>query len=307
MKPRVLIIDDDEMVTGLVKEILRQEYDVESCDSSAAGAEMTGAGNFDIVLSDLKMPGLDGIGVLKRVKELSPKTAVLIMTGFASIDTAVEAIKLGAFDYIAKPFDIDYLKQKIENALGRQKLKEEVADLKDIVSIYEVSKALSSSIGLRQILKLILDISCKQLKADSGSVMLMDESKQELFVGAHVGLNEAAINNTRVKLGDKISGWVAEKKETILLTNGLKNDIRFHIKSSRSEIKSSMVTVLKSGDEVLGVLSLNSFKSVEFFNEKTLKIFSIFAHNAEIAIKEARTYDLLSGLHAEVERLAKER
>ena len=295
-KPKVLLIDDEEMITELVKEILSDTYDIESSNSSIAGAELTKSGNYNVVLSDLKMPGLDGIGVLRKVKEYSPKTDVIIMTGFATIDSAVEAIKFGAFDYITKPFEIDYLRQKIENCLDKQKLNAEVGNLKDIVSIHEVTKALSSSMGLSQMLQLILDLGCKLLSGDSGSIMLMDDSTKELSIGAHVGLNADIVKNLRVKMGEKIAGWVAENHETVLLTNGFENDKRFEGKEPRKEIKSSMVTVLKFDEKVLGVLSINSLKSVDFFDDRALKIFSIFANNAAFAIKEAKTYERMKEL-----------
>ncbi|MFH1074998.1 MAG: ATP-binding protein [Candidatus Firestonebacteria bacterium] len=296
VKPRILIIDDEEMITELVKEILSDTYDIESSNSSVQGVEKIKEGFYNIVLSDLRMPGLDGIGVLQKVKEYSPKTDVIIMTGFATIDSAVETIKFGAFDYITKPFEIDHLRQKIENSLEKQKLNAEVGNLKDIVSIYEVSKALSSSMGLTQMLQLILDIGCKLLNGDSGSIMLMDDNTQELVIGAHVGLKEALVKNLRVKLGDNIAGWVAEKQETVLLLNGLENDKRFSDQEPRKEIKSSMVTVLKNDDKVIGVISINSLKSVNFFDQRALKIFSIFANNAAFAIKEAKIYDRLKEL-----------
>ncbi|OGF50102.1 MAG: hypothetical protein A2231_10370, partial [Candidatus Firestonebacteria bacterium RIFOXYA2_FULL_40_8] len=295
-KPKVLLIDDEEMITELVKEILSDTYDIDSSNSSVAGAEKTKEGNYNVVLSDLKMPGLDGIGVLRKVKEYSPKTDVIIMTGFATIDSAVEAIKFGAFDYITKPFEVDYLRQKIENCLQKQKLNVEVGNLKEIISIHEVTKALSSSMGLTQLLQLILDMGCKLLSGDSGSIMLMNDATKELTIGAHVGLNAEIVKNLRVKLGEKIAGWVAEKHESILLTNGLENDKRFEGKEPRKEIKSSMVTVLKFDQRVLGVISINSLKSVDFFDERALKIFSIFANNAAFAINEAKNYERLKEL-----------
>jgi len=295
-KPRILLIDDEEMITELIKEILSDFYDIECVNSSILGAEKTKEGAYNVVLSDLKMPGLDGIGVLRKVKEYSPKTDVIIMTGFATIDSAVEAIKFGAFDYITKPFEIDYLRQKIDNCLKKQKLNEEVDNLKDIISIHEVSKALSSSMGLTQMLQLILDKGCKLLSGDSGSIMLLDESTKELVIGAHVGLNDEIVKDLRIKLGQKIAGWVAEKQETVLLLNGLENDKRFFDQEPRKDIKSSMVTVMKSDNKVLGVISINSLKSADYFNDRALKIFSIFANNAAFAIKEAKNFERMKEL-----------
>ncbi len=114
----ILVIDDnDTLREGVVVVCQRLRHDVQEASSGVAGMKMLDAHKFDLVLTDLKMDELDGIGVLKGVKDRSPETVVMIITAYASIETAVEAIKLGAFDYIEKPFSPDTLRIKVERAL----------------------------------------------------------------------------------------------------------------------------------------------------------------------------------------------
>jgi two-component system response regulator HydG len=126
MVATILVIDDKESVReGTAKVCERMGHKVLQANSGRAGLGLLAGAPVDLVLTDLKMEGLDGIGVLKAVKEQYPSMEVVLMTGFGTIETAVEAIKLGAFDFITKPFSPDVLRPKVDGALERRRLREE--------------------------------------------------------------------------------------------------------------------------------------------------------------------------------------
>jgi len=105
--------------------MLRQAgYQVAAADGGEAAIQMLKSESFDLVVTDLRMRKIDGLGVLKAAKEFSPRTVVLVVTAFASTETAVEAMKLGAYDYVTKPFKLDELKLTVANALERRRLQE---------------------------------------------------------------------------------------------------------------------------------------------------------------------------------------
>src|SRR5687768_8600548 len=115
----ILVIDDnDTMREGVVAVCERLGHAVKEAPSGVLGLKMIEEQSFDLVITDLKMDGIDGIGVIKGVKEKSPDTVVILITGHASIETAVAAGREGVFDYIEKPFPPDALRLKINNALG---------------------------------------------------------------------------------------------------------------------------------------------------------------------------------------------
>jgi two-component system response regulator PilR (NtrC family) len=123
---RVLVVDDEHSMRELLDITLRQEgYDVTLADGGEAAIRALDEMAFDLVVTDLRMRGVDGLAVLRAVKERAPETAVLVVTAFASTDTAVEAMKLGAYDYVTKPFKLDELTLTIAGALERQRLQEE--------------------------------------------------------------------------------------------------------------------------------------------------------------------------------------
>ncbi len=121
-KGRILVIDDESIVRMSCSRALSPEgYEVKAAQSGVEALKILEEEFFDLVLMDLKMPDIDGIEVLKKIKEKWPQTEVIIITGYQTVDTAVKSIKLGAFDYIEKPFTPDALVAAVGNAMASRK------------------------------------------------------------------------------------------------------------------------------------------------------------------------------------------
>ena len=128
---RILVVDDETSMRQLLEITLRKEgYRVTMAESGQKAVEAFSKAAYDLVISDIKMPDMSGVDVLRAVKQSAPETPVIMITAYSSAETAVEALRLGAYDYIAKPFKIDELKVTIKNALEKQQLAEEVVGLK---------------------------------------------------------------------------------------------------------------------------------------------------------------------------------
>ncbi len=128
---RVLVVDDERSMRDLLAIMLRQEgHEVATVDGGAPAIETLKREAFDLVITDLRMREVDGLAVLRAAKEHSPETVVVVITAFASTETAVEAMKLGAYDYITKPFKMDEIKLILANALERKRLQDENQALK---------------------------------------------------------------------------------------------------------------------------------------------------------------------------------
>ena len=132
---KILVIDDEKSIRNTLKDILEYEkYEVDLAEDGNKGIEKVRGAEYDIVLCDIKMPGLDGIEVLERLTILAPDTPVVMISGHDDIDTAVESIKKGAFDYIEKPLDLNRLLITIRNAMDKSSLVSETKILKKKVS-----------------------------------------------------------------------------------------------------------------------------------------------------------------------------
>jgi len=127
--PRLLIVDDEEIMREFLKEVLGDEgYVIDlACSGTEAVRKMTD-GKYDIIVTDIVMPELDGLGVVAAAKQLPYEVAVIVMTGYASMETAVESMKLGASDYITKPFNIDQIRIIVSNTLEARALRKRAAE-----------------------------------------------------------------------------------------------------------------------------------------------------------------------------------
>ena len=131
----ILIADDEEIMRDSLGSILgRVGHAVTVARDGRVALKKLAERSFDVVISDLRMPNLDGIELLKSVRESSPDTPVIVITAHGTVETAVEAMKLGAFDFITKPFGADEIETRVERALSHRKLRREAACLREIVS-----------------------------------------------------------------------------------------------------------------------------------------------------------------------------
>jgi DNA-binding NtrC family response regulator len=129
---RILVVDDELFVRELLLEFLSsQGYEVSLADSGEKAVKLTQIQPADVMLVDLKMPGIDGIETLKKIREIAPDTMVIIMTGYPTIESSVEALRSGACDYVIKPFKLNDLKSSVENALQEYKLRGDITQLKE--------------------------------------------------------------------------------------------------------------------------------------------------------------------------------
>ncbi len=121
-QPRILVVDDEaDMRLLLAREISDRNHEVVTAADSAEAMEEMGQGDFDVVLTDLKMPGMDGMALTEWIKRTRPDTDVIVMTGYASLETANRAIRLGAFDYLQKPFrEIYMVTSSIDRAIHKR-------------------------------------------------------------------------------------------------------------------------------------------------------------------------------------------
>jgi len=170
---RILVVDDDLGMRDLLEIMLTQEGHEVACSGAPEKAlQRFRKDRFDLVITDLKMPKMDGIEFLRQVKELSPETQVILITAFASGDTALSAMKEGAYDYIEKDFDIDDLKRIVQEALGKRGVnKEEVQFIKDPAGYISFEGMIGKS---REMLKIYATI--KKVAETSANVLILGES-----------------------------------------------------------------------------------------------------------------------------------
>src|SRR5690554_6686882 len=151
----LLIVDDEISVRdSLYNWFIEDGFRVDCAENAKEALSMLESGNYNIILADIKMPGMDGMEMHRRIRALNPEAIVIIMTAFASVETAVQALKDGAFDYITKPFDPDDLSHLIRNAAKQVEMKAENEALKHrIVSLENIEDIVGTSPAMMKVLK----------------------------------------------------------------------------------------------------------------------------------------------------------
>jgi len=166
---RILIVDDEFSVRHSLTAWFEDEgYTVDVASSGKEALAKLAESKWDIFFLDLKMPGMSGLELQKKIREIQPDCTIVIITAFASVESAVEAMQNGAYDYLSKPFDPDYLALMVRNIIERKKLKEETASLKKTIDgVYTSKEIIGESEGIK---KMMEDI---RVVADAGSTVLI--------------------------------------------------------------------------------------------------------------------------------------
>jgi DNA-binding NtrC family response regulator len=195
---RILVADDhDALRRGLALALSAAGHEVEEASNGNAALERLHESYFDVVVSDLKMGGSDGLDVLRTTKALHPTVSVILMTAFGTVNTAVEAMKIGAFDYVQKPFEIEEMEVKIEKALELKRLRHELDYLRnEQQETYDFEKIVGNSEALQRVLGVV-----KKVAKSNSTVLIHGETGtgKELIAGAiHHNSLRAARNFVKV-------------------------------------------------------------------------------------------------------------
>lgn len=172
-KRSILVIEDEKNMREILKMLLEGEgYEVSVAKDGSEGLDLLNKDIFDLLITDIRMPKADGFQILKKTQEVSPDTLVIMITAFGTTESAVEAMKLGAYDYIHKPFKIDEIRLVVKNALEKLELRGEVSILREkIKATYELGNMFYKSARMQELLKILPKIA----QSDS-NVLITGES-----------------------------------------------------------------------------------------------------------------------------------
>jgi DNA-binding NtrC family response regulator len=186
--PSILVIDDKESMRQMLAKTLESEgFEVDTARDGERGLDKAKEKRFDLILTDLKLPKMDGLEVLSSIKDLDPEVAVIVMTAYGTIETAVQAIKQGAFDFLTKPFDVDHLQVLIQRALeNRRLLAENVLLREELAHNLGFTEIIGKSEKMKEVTRLV-----KKVASSDTTVLLLGESGtgKELFARAIHGLS----------------------------------------------------------------------------------------------------------------------
>src|SRR5438105_14488637 len=156
--PRVLVVDDEKVIREILSDFLTMEgYVVRTVEDGQSALRELQRRSYNLVISDLKMPNMGGLELLEQISENNLNVLTVIMTGFGTVETAIEAMKKGAYDYILKPFKVEEVVHVVQRGLEKQRLMHENIQLKESINLYRVSEAINSSLSFEEKTAVILE------------------------------------------------------------------------------------------------------------------------------------------------------
>jgi response regulator RpfG family c-di-GMP phosphodiesterase len=324
-RPRVLIVDDEKFIRDILADFLGMEgYIVRTAEDGAAALEELCNAHYDLIISDLKMPRMGGIELLDAIGTAAPNALTVIMTGFGTVETAIDAMKRGAYDYILKPFKVEEVIRVVQRGIEKQRLSAENLRLREAVSLYAVSEAIAASLSLEEVLATIGDTALHELHGDLVSTWLDDGEggyfeRQRLFREAGAappvsqrGLERPAHDGERITFAGPDCGVLAPQAFidhyaafSALLEHGTKG-ARFFALAPKATVVSLVSVPLRMKTRLLGWIGVASFTRQKRFNEGHRKLLSIVGSRAAAAIENARLYeDLRATFQQTIQGLAR--
>jgi signal transduction histidine kinase/DNA-binding response OmpR family regulator len=317
---KILVVDDrDDSLQFLTQYILEPNgYKYDTAKDGATGLELAIEGRPDLIIMDLKMPKMTGLEVLATLRERSIEIPVILMTFHGSEETAVQAFRLGARDYIIKPYEIEEMVQAIDRALTEVRLRAERDQLtkglvkvnrqlerrvKELHILYNVSKSVTALLDLGELLNRIVEAALYVTGAEEGSLLLIDRNSGDLYMRAARGLGEKFARGFRVKVQDTIAGQVVRTGEPYWTST---QDQSVKVKTNYL-VKSLAYIPLKVGGKVIGVLLVDNKVSNTPFTENDMYLLSALADYAAVAIDKARLYGAVKSFNKELEQRVQER
>ncbi len=305
-RQQILIVDDDRVIGETLKLVLSEDgYDVVTANTGNLAVEQINKQSFNVVVLDLVLPDIGGIELLRMFSRRLPEICFIISTGFASLASAIEALKAGAYDYIIKPFDVDHVKLVIKRGIERQKLAFENIELVEhlqkernkLAIILQANSSVSNIVKLEDLADFVTAKAVQIIEAEKSSLLMVDEALGELVVKGSKGIKRES-TAWRIKIGELIAGWVA-KQGKALLVEDIANDPRFKHFANRSKYKTkSFISLpLKTDSRIVGVINVSDkLAGTRIFTQEDLRYLKLLAHQAVAQIENIRLCEKLSSL-----------
>jgi len=303
-RPRILVVDDEKVIRDMLADFLGMEgYVVRTAEDGASALGELSKGHYDLVISDLKMPRMGGIALLDEIGKTAPDALTVIMTGFGTVETAIDAMKRGAYDYVLKPFKLDEVVHVVQRGIEKQRMAAENLRLREALSLYKVSEAIAASLSLDEVLETVADSCLDEVRGDLVSTWL-DDGQGAFFERQHL---RSAQLPEGASLGRVDPDTVAShlRPDPLLLEQGVKG-MRFFAQPPGLPLVSLMAVPLRVQQRMMGFIVVASFAKGKKFDEGRRKLLSIIASRAAAAIENARLYeDLQATFQQTIEGLAK--
>lgn len=287
-RAKILVVDDDAFFRTLCADILTTaEYDVITAATGNEAIRIVESEPIDIVITDLIMPDTNGLEVLHRTKLHNTLIDVIVITGYGSIETAIEALKSGAVDYVRKPLNGIEILHTVASCLGKKALLEENIDMKLSLRLYEVTRTIASTIDINQLYQTSIDALLQMVDADAGLAVFYEGGATNLEIKAakHIALDtaERLVELIKTKYEKELQ---AQKNVNVIPASNLRDAGQ---QGCPDDMNSILIAPLVRGDSTTGFLMLFD-KGSNGFVARDAQNSAFIANHVSQAYDNARRY-----------------
>jgi signal transduction histidine kinase/DNA-binding response OmpR family regulator len=314
-RARILVVDDEDQVVQIFQDLLTQQgYEVVSCGNGEDAIQKVTSQKFDLVLTDINLPGTDGLEVVRAAKAADKDTCVILITGYASTTTAIDALRQGAYDYITKPFDLWETAKAIERGIESRMLARENrrlihelglanAELQQhevslrrkveqathrLAALIEAGKAISQSLSLQSTCSVVVAQAARLVGVKSSVVFLLDAATDDYAAEAMIGIPAELKEKLRFQMGIGYHGQVVHNGEAKAVED-LGEQVGTEVIFSLLQAENALIVPLVSSESVIGALTCLNHDGG--FTTEDQDVLTMLASQATIAIDNAQLYE----------------
>jgi signal transduction histidine kinase/DNA-binding response OmpR family regulator len=294
-KSKLLVVDDEQGIRDLLQtELSALGHIIDTASNGEEAIAKIKQDRYDLVLSDIKMPKADGIELLTLIKKLSPETEVIMITGYATVENAVEAMKQGAYDFVQKPFNMEEVTAIVTKAL-------EKSELKTLIALYESSKAIFSSLKLEKLFPIMINLLKNVIKADDVAFLLFDHQEQLYLAAASFSLVYSSLKNQFITLGERLYADGKMEDTPVIFKHPFSDNAGIKDIFPDNDLKSIAAYPIKIKSKKLGALIVSRTRNHAEFSFSDMRNLSIFVSQIAQSIDNTKLYEKLEVKVSELE------
>jgi len=283
LPPRLLVVEDDTTVREFCVRLLRMNrYQVSAAENGRVALERLKENRYDLVLTDLQMPEMSGIALLRQLRQLYPDTDSIVLTAHATVETARDALKLGAFDYLTKPVSVDDLERTVQRAVEWRRVRLEKQRLSEIVALYQISQTFTGTLDTATAVREIVGLLWRRFSPHALSLSLLHPEDNQLELLAQQGTPIDLPAGTRMSLGGGCDEHAILRSHQALVGD--------------EEVVSPAhlaCLVLRTNDRPVGILRLSRGPDQPGFDADDMTLLAVCASQIAASLDNGRLYQQL--------------
>ncbi len=302
-KEKILVADDEPDVLALCLRVIRSEgYEAKGVPNGVGAIRAAEQEHFDLFLTDIMMPGIKGLETAQRIREFQPHIVCVVMTGFGTMDTAIQALELGFTEFVVKPFRPQELKVAVTRALEKERLRSENERLRTLVPLFELNKTLMATVEEDVLARKVLHTAVAELQVDDGVLMLCDKQGTPT-IRASFGESVAQMPDSQASVVTDAAAVLLGMRDQVLLSASQEVSAPVQAMMQGLKAQTALFNPLMAMDTPVGAVILARTEQRIPFSPVDRELLSVLCGQAAVALQNARLFEEIQHAYRELQQL----